>query len=438
MAHLDSYPLFSERLRVRKNYDDFFVYDKKIKRGIKVNEDFIDIFGLCNGENSIKDISYLISQRRGDSINVIQEKVHSTIESLVNDKFLSIRKNKSEGKRFKINEYNFSFPLDAVYLELTKNCNFRCVHCYAKSPYSLVDTNKIKFDRYIHLIDKLDKMGTTSLCFTGGEPFLSKYLTEILSYVDSKNMEVGFLTNGSLIDNEKIEFLKKINPKFVAVSFDSHKKEIFEKIRGKNNYTKVLRNIERLLSTGINTHINCIIFNGLNDSVEHISEFLSFFNELGIYDKSVTFDEFIPEGRGEILDNYRIDEKKVAKNIRGVFKGSMSHEPKILGESSSYANSICGLGTQICCIKSNGDVALCPVLYSPQHTAGNILKNNINEIWEKSPVFEYFRGENVKKDSKCSKCDVLDQCVGGCKAKAFKFYGDFSKEDPWMCAYFEK
>ena len=151
MVHLDSYPLFSDKLRVRKNYDNFFVYDKNIKRGIEANENFIDIFQLCNGENSIKDICYLISQKRRKNIDVIQEKVDSTIESLVNDKFISIQKNKAEGKRFKINEYNFDFSLDAVYLELTKDCNFRCVHCYAESPYSLVDTNKIKFDQYIDL-----------------------------------------------------------------------------------------------------------------------------------------------------------------------------------------------------------------------------------------------------------------------------------------------
>ena len=439
MVNLDVNLSYSEELRIRKNKDVYFVYDKNIKKGINANQDLMDILELCNGENSVNEINYSLSRKRQEDT---QEAVNSTIENLVKDGFLILNGKKEAKKKFNVNEYNFDFPLDGAYLELTRDCNFRCFHCYAEASYSNSDTNKTGLDQYKHLIDGLDRMGITSLCFTGGEPFFSRHVFDILPYVDSKNIEMGFLTNGALLNDESISYLKKINPKFVAVSCDSHKKEIFEKIRGKDNYKKVIESVGKLVSAGINTHINCVIFNGLNDSEEHISEFSEFFKKFNISGKSITFDEFVPEGRGKDFEKYMIDENKVAENIRNAFKKSpidLQHEPSIWAESP-YTNSTCGLGLQILSIKSNGDVSLCPILAADNYLAGNVFRQDVQEIWETSPVFKYFRENEFSKDkdSKCSKCDVLEKCLGGCKAKALRFYGSFSKHDPWMCAYFKK
>jgi len=437
---VDLFPITSGQLRIRKTLDDFLVYDIKTKKSIKANRDLIDLLFSCNGKNSIRDISYLVYKERKINQSLILERIIDTFESLSKERVITFQNNKLKREIGIFREYNFKFPLTTVYLEPTRYCNFTCIHCYASShPHDTSKKNReIKLDRYLQVIDKLDDIGIMNLCFTGGEPFVREDISSILSYTNSKNIEIGILSNGSLLDAEKISMLGKINPKFVGVSFDSHKKEIYEKIRGKNTYELVLNNIKNMVSAGINVHINSILFRGLNDSYEHITEFLYFCEKIGIGPK-ITFDEFVPEGRGKNKEFYRVNEKDTINNIHKAFKTVFSIdfgvEPEVQPTDKS---TFCGLGVEVCCIKSNGDVTLCPSLNSKEYILGNIEKDKIKIIWENSDILNYFRNKEHISKSECSICNSLEKCRGGCKSKSLTFYKKFNAPDPWLCAYFDK
>lgn len=259
-----------------------------------------------------------------------------------------------------------------------------------------------------------------------------------MNLLDESNIEFGILTNGYFINNRIIDHLKRLQPKFIGISFDSHEKEIFEQIRGRNRYKKVLGAIEGLNDARLNLNINCILFEGLNNSYQHIYNFINFLNRRGIFPSQITFDEIVPEGEGKNLDRYLINEKESVKNISRAFKEAFGVEFTEVKkpEYKTARSSFCGLGREIVYIGSRGDISLCPALSERRYFVGNILRDDFTEIWENSPIFKPFREPDFLNDSDCSGCKSLETCLGGCRAKSMTFSGDFKSVDPWMCAFY--
>jgi pyrroloquinoline quinone biosynthesis protein E len=54
---------------------------------------------------------------------------------------------------------------------------------------------------------------------------------------------------------------------------------------------------------------------------------------------------------------------------------------------------------------------------------------SLREIWEKSEVFEKFRGEEWMPEP-CKSCDRRTRDFGGCRCQAFLLTGDAATTDP--------
>lgn len=52
----------------------------------------------------------------------------------------------------------------------------------------------------------------------------------------------------------------------------------------------------------------------------------------------------------------------------------------------------------------------CAVCFKP---FGNVLTDNIIDLWENSEELKEFRSKEYLNDT-CKKCDILDKCGGGC------------------------
>lgn len=412
--------------RIRKNNDNIILQKPDSRKKLNVNKDLFGVLKLINGSNNIQDIS--------EKLLVRGEQVKKILFSLEKDQVINLERNVSSAKPT-ICEYNFDYPIDMIYFEPTEKCNFKCIHCYASAPKKN-DFSKELDDKGIEiLINQLDDIGVLEVCFTGGEPFFSKKTLELSRKFHEKGIKLGYISNGSLINEEITNELKKLRPSFIRISFHSYEKEKFEKVTGTKNYDLVLRNLMSLQSEGIVPAISCTLFKGLNDSYKDIKGFLEFFKERGFNQTDITFDEFVPEGCGGNKDYYRVDEKesinRISKAFREVFNYNSSEN-----KETPLKKSYCGVGISSIAVKSNGDLTLCPVLSKP--ILGNFLEREIKDIWETSNTFKYFRNKEYLEVTECRECDSLENCFGGCKAKSLTFFGKMNSVDPWMCAHLKK
>jgi len=122
-------------------------------------------------------------------------------------------------------------------LEMASYCNFRCLHCFAPKIYNWKKGKKMSFrtaklavDGFMDILRKTgEKEG--GITFWGGEPLLNWQVIErIVEYVDdlTKDSSVkivwGVITNGSLINNQILKFMK-LHKIEVRVSLDGLEKE---------------------------------------------------------------------------------------------------------------------------------------------------------------------------------------------------------------------
>jgi radical SAM protein with 4Fe4S-binding SPASM domain len=436
------FPITSGKVTIKKTPKEYYVRDRESKKDLSVNKDLAQILLLCTGQNNFRDITKKIIQQKNLDRDQISEKTFKILHDLNKEGIIYFSGNKTFVP-IRFRETDFEFPLDTVYLEPTKKCNFPCIHCFASSPKftrEIDEKREMSLKDYEIVIKKIDEMGILGVCITGGEPFLRKDTFDIIHLLNEANIEFGILSNGYFLDKQKIQELQRLAPKFIGISFDSHREEIFEQIRGSNKYMRVLTNIDNLIESGLDPNINCILFRGLNDSYEHIKDYLKFLKERGIPAEKITFDEMVPEGEASNKRNFLIDEESTIFNIRKAYRKVFDIDfftmknPEYLNTKASF----CGLGDEICYINSFGDISLCPALTSKEYVAGNILKDDLKEVWEKSNIFNYFRNKEYFKDSKCSTCSSLDSCFGGCRAKSKTFFGTFNAIDPWMCAFYKE
>lgn len=140
--------------------------------------------------------------------------------------------------------------VEAYVLHVTKKCNMACTYCYEQDKESeyLWEEVQILLDDMV----EMNKEKIFTLEFLGGEPMLRWDLIKMaMEYMDTKDCEVmnyHLTTNGTIINRELIEELRKRPNLNWTVSIDGHKFGNFMRIfpDGENAYDTVIGNFKHL------------------------------------------------------------------------------------------------------------------------------------------------------------------------------------------------
>lgn len=126
-----------------------------------------------------------------------------------------------------------------IQIDLTNECNHKCAYCFSK--FTIGNTiDSINKKIVFKLLDDAKKLDIRSFHFTGGgEPFKHPNIYEILEKTISNDLEFGIVTNGTLIDFEKMEILKKMS--WIRISVDASDKETYFKLRGIDEFDKIIQ-----------------------------------------------------------------------------------------------------------------------------------------------------------------------------------------------------
>jgi pyrroloquinoline quinone biosynthesis protein E len=88
-----------------------------------------------------------------------------------------------------------------------------------------------------------------------------------------------------------------------------------------------------------------------------------------------------------------------------------------------------GWGRRQLTVVPNGDVLPCPTAHALPLPRTSVREHPLAWIWERSPLFQRFRGTGWMPDP-CRSCDRREIDFGGCRCQAFQFTGDAARTDP--------
>lgn len=358
--------------------------------------------------------------------------------------------------------------ISKIAIFVAQDCNLNCTYCYGAEDGSSVggtygSRGKMALTTAISSVDWLLKNSgdreNVGIVFFGGEPLLNfPLMKEIVEYADKKADAVGktmtysITTNGSLLDAEKIEFLRK-NRVNVTVSMDGGKR-IQDSQRplpgGGGSYDLVATKVKELLKVIPDADCRGTIINDADvEEAEKDLRDIGFKKiHLTVASKSLIRDDASKYGdpTGEdtrfhhTAETIRSEALKLVNAIRAkdvdLVNQAIMHTAwgkKLSRYSEQFINRRkthfpCGAGRHYVGVSASGEIFPCHRFVGANDTKlGSVFNDDIDRsAYHKTTVHH-------DNPNSCSTCFAKYVCSGGCHHDNMGFSGDIHGPDPQMC-----
>jgi radical SAM protein with 4Fe4S-binding SPASM domain len=331
---------------------------------------------------------------------------------------------------------------------VTNACNLACGHCYSASGKKKVE-EKITPEIVLSTVESLKKANIKAVILSGGEPLMSPHLFDIAKILKDAGLATHLSTNGTMIRQSDLGTIRSLFD-YVGVSIDGTEKthDSFRKKEGA--FRASLKAIRLLLGKDINV--------GLRISLtRHNYKDLDFIFKLARQEglKKIYISHLVYSGRGNNLSDI---DKRVHKSISlSIIKKAFDFVKRgvpldiVTGNNEPDAILLLGMfkklypgfyenmykkilswggnqsGKRIINIDYSGFVKPDPFF---NYNAGNIKDRNFFDIINGDKLFSELRETPRKLKGRCEKCNYLEVCNGGSRARAYAVYGDYFQEDP--------
>ena len=327
---------------------------------------------------------------------------------------------------------------------LTERCNLRCTHCYQEEGH-VKEISISQAKRIINIAretirewsDSYEIVFSPSFQVTGGEPFLSPILTDILQHLKANRFDIFILTNGTLVDRTRASMLSGVPVQGVQVSIEGPE-AVHDRIRGPGSFKKAMKGIHNILNAGLEVTLNVTLSEINSDYINDLSLLAS-----SIGAQRLGFSRLVPYGRGKSLIQRIIPKEKLKEVYKDILSIKSDNVIIITGDPvASQVNTEidsehddiplggCAAGVSGITILPDGTLTPCRRLGIP---IGNILQDSFREVWATSPVLESIRTRSLYK-GRCGTCSRWSQCRG-CRAIAYAYSlsqgkNDYLADDP--------
>lgn len=274
-------------------------------------------------------------------------------------------------------------------------------------------------DRVTAILNELSKAEVFELGLFGGEFFFYPSWREVMAYAHRLGFFMSFVSNGTLIDTETTNLMKKYGIHCGAISIHGPA-EVHDRLTGvEGTHSKATRGLGNCLDAGIRTSVLTTItrenFGLLHQTVDEL-------RTLGLVSDGMSYvvGRLCPAGRG--ADEWRRDRLTLGEYISVLKELEKIHDDfgitAVMGDAfplclvpKRYRHLIegCWMSTGFGHIGHSGTVKGCGIA---QHSFGNLLQTPLKEIWQ-SPEMQRFR-ELHWLPGKCLSCSTF--CGGGCVA----------------------
>ena len=290
------------------------------------------------------------------------------------------------------------------HFELTPLCNLDCKMCYVHlNRTQMVDRNLLPANTWIDLMQQAIDAGMASVNLSGGECLTYPQFDDIFLFLKAKGISIGVLTNGILLDHNRIEFFKQHSPNMIQISLYGYSDDTYEHVTGKRVFSTVIANILELKAAKIPLTIAITPSKYMGDSVKGIIQLAKelnlpyFINNRLMTPREETGKKYIEHDidLDEYLEIFKFD--YALKNI--VLKPQPAITQKIdKDEGVSFTGLKCAAGRSMFSIRWDGNMYPCS---SMESIKGEPLREGFIAAWR-------YINKEVSSYPRFNKCD---ECV---------------------------
>lgn len=363
--------------------------------------------------------------------------------------------------------------LTDICLNLTDACNLMCKYCFvsqhprfmtyetAKAATDYILTNHKKY------IQKFNNNINCSITFFGGEPTIQwdEVIVPLTNYIRKNNfpIDLSMTTNGTLLNQERIQFLKNNDIKILLSIDGAPETQNFNRPahNGKKSFDLVYKNIPYILEAFPDTTFRGTIYAPTADKTFENYAFAAYLGFKNAF--------FIPDSRhpwtDEQLNNLHNEINKIFASmsycfsnnqyplinfslINKIFSSILERDIEIFNHfnptlKKSHSFMRCGLGTTSGSIGYDGNIYGCQEQTSLNQNSkfyiGNIFQKGIEPNLHIKLLEEYATPTQVSCENPelCLTCPVSDLCSENCcPSSSMDLYNNFFIDSEVHCLWF--
>lgn len=329
------------------------------------------------------------------------------------------------------NNHDQYTPLWMV-VELTYACPLQCPYCSNPLDYAL-KKGELSTDEWKRVLTEAREMGVVQLGFSGGEPLVRRDLEELVSHAHQLGFYTNLITSAVGMNEERLLALKAAGLDTVQISIQAATPELNNAIGAAQSFEHKIAMAKAVKKAGYPLILNYVLtrfnINTMTELLELAVALEANYVELA----NTQYYGFALHNRDQLLptESQVKRAEAIAHDYQDKYKGKMTIYYVV---PDYYENRpkpcMNGWGKVFITVTPDGCVLPCHAARSlPNLQFPNVRENDMRWIWEKSPLFNRFRGYDWMKEP-CRSCPERTKDFGGCRCQAYLLTGDMDIADP--------
>ena len=322
-------------------------------------------------------------------------------------------------------------PLSLI-AEITHRCPLHCVYC--SNPLEMQARQcELPTEVWIDVFASAANLGVLQLHLTGGEPLARADLTELVAAARKSNLYTNLITSGVGLSEERLRGLTDAGLDHIQLSFQDSQEDAANDVAGTRAHALKLELARQIRHHRLAFTVNFVVH---RQNLGRLPEMFALAEHLKadrVEIAHVQYYGWALRNRDALLPTRSQWEQslELITAARERLKGSIRVDFVGPDYYAKYPKACMGgWGRSVILIDPVGRALPC-------HAAGvipglefdNIRNRDLRWIWEQSPAFLKFRGEDWMPEP-CRSCDRRTQDFGGCRCQAMLLTGDPAATDP--------
>jgi pyrroloquinoline quinone biosynthesis protein E len=324
-----------------------------------------------------------------------------------------------------------SNPL-AVIAEVTHRCPLHCVYC--SNPMQLAGTqSELSTVEWTSVFQQAGKLGMLHAHFTGGEPLARTDLIELVAAARAAGLYTNLITSGIGLSEQRLQALVDAGLDHIQISFQDSREEAANWIAGAKAHAHKLELSRAIRQHKIAFTVNLVVH---RQNLDHLEEMIAFIERLNPERVEIAHTQYYGwalANRAALMPTREQLDRAVAivAEAEKRLAGRMRIDSVVPDYYAKYPKACMGgWGRRLMLINPAGKVLPCHAAeVLPGFSFENVRDKQLQWIWQESPSFQRFRGEDWMPEP-CRSCERRTEDFGGCRCQAFLLAGDASVTDP--------
>jgi pyrroloquinoline quinone biosynthesis protein E len=316
--------------------------------------------------------------------------------------------------------------------ELTYRCPLRCVYCSNPLDYGRHRT-EIDTAAWLRVLREAEDLGVVQLNLTGGEPLVREDLEALVEEARRLDLYTNLITSGIPLRRERLAHLRALGLDNVQISIQDTEPVASDRIAGRRSHERKRVVAGWVKELGFPLTLNTVLH---RENLDRVADVIALAEALGADRLELANTQYLGwalANRSALLPTREQlgRARAVAAEARRRLRGKM----EVLFVTPDYYTDtpkacMDGWGRRFILVSPDGLALPCHAAHTlPGLRFDSVTERSLGDIWNDSPGFRAFRGEDWMPEP-CRSCDRRGVDFGGCRCQAFHLTGRAAATDP--------